>query len=102
MKYKSFSLCNSLISTGQGQGQAVGSLPFRPAPPGERARSFPQLLPQKAWQGPTVNLAVWAGSSCGDGSTAEDASGAHPAWDSPTPPQRDHPNQHPYGATFSF
>lgn len=72
-KYKSSLLCNSLISTGQGQRQVVGSLPSQPAPRGEQDRSLPQLLPQKPWQGPAVNLAVWAGSGCGDGSGAEDA-----------------------------
>lgn len=75
-KYKSSLLCNSLISTGQGQRQVVGSLPSRPAPRGEQDRFLPQLLPHKPWRGPAVNLAVWAGSGCGHGSVAEDAPGA--------------------------
>lgn len=46
-KYKSFSLCNSLISTGQGQRQAAGSLPSPPAPLGRAGQvSSPASAPK--------------------------------------------------------
>lgn len=45
-KYKSSLLCNSLISTGQGQRQVVGSLPSRPAPRLSRTGLFPSFCPK--------------------------------------------------------
>lgn len=95
-KYKSSLLCNSLISTGLGQRQVVGSLPSQPAPRGEQGRSLPQLLPRKPWRGPAVNLAAWAGSGCRDGSVAEDAPGA--LYSSPMRPPKPASKE----ASFSF